>query len=176
MRRLVRFLACLACLVTACSKQPPRIPETEARTARAFLSYSRQGPLALHAFLAQFPKGADLHVHLPAQVYAETFIRDAAEDGVCVDPVNLSFVKPPCRGNLIPASNLSGNIDRQTQLLYDKLTDALSVRSFVPSAGWSEHDQFFKVFDRSGGLKDHTGEWVDEVALRAAAQNHSTWN
>jgi adenosine deaminase len=171
MRRLVRFLACLACLVTACSKQPPRIPETEARTARAFLSYSRQGPLALHAFLAQFPKGADLHVHLSGAVYAETFIRDAAEDGVCVDPVNLSFVKPPCRGNLIPASNLSGNIDRQTQLLYDKLTDALSVRSFVPSAGWSEHDQFFKVFDRSGGLKDHTGEWVDEVALRAAAQN-----
>jgi adenosine deaminase len=45
------------------------------------------------------------------------------------------------------------------------------VRSFVPSAGWSEHDQFFVVFDRTGGLKDHTGEWVDEVAGRAAVQN-----
>jgi len=153
MRRLVRFLACLACLVTACSKQPPRIPETEARTARAFLSYSRQGPLALHAFLAQFPKGADLHVHLSGAVYAETFIRDAAEDGVCVDPVNLSFVKPPCRGNLIPASNLSGNIDRQTQLLYDKLTDALSVRSFVPSAAGASTTSSLKYLTVPAGSK-----------------------
>ena len=56
-------------------------------------------------------------------------------------------------------------------MLYDKLIDSLSMRSFVPSAGWSGHDQFFAVFDRIGGLKDHTGEWVDEVASRAAAQN-----
>ena len=56
-------------------------------------------------------------------------------------------------------------------MLYDKLIDALSIRSFVPSAGWSTHDQFFAVFDRTSGLKDHNGEWVDEVASRAVAQN-----
>jgi adenosine deaminase len=110
-------------------------------------------------------------VHLSGAVYAETLIRDAAEDGACVDPMALSLAKPPCTGNLIPAKNLSGNIDRQTQLLYDKLIDSLSIRSFVPSAGWSTHDQFFAVFDRTGGLNDHNGEWVDEVASRAAAQN-----
>jgi adenosine deaminase len=131
----------------------------------------RRGPPALRAFLAQFPKGADLHVHLSGAVYAETLIRDAAEDGLCVDTVALSLAQPPCTGNLIPAKNPSGNLDRQTQLLYDKLIDALSIRSFVPSAGWSEHDQFFAVFDRTDGLKDHSGEWVDEVASRAAAQN-----
>ena len=127
--------------------------------------HSRSAP-----FFSDFPKGADLHVHLSGAVYAETLIRDAAEDGACVDPVALAFAKPPCTGNLIPAKDLSGNIDRQNQLLYDKLIDALSVRSFVPSSGWSEHDQFFAVFDRLGGLKDHTGEWVDEVASRAAAR------
>ncbi len=131
----------------------------------------RQGPPALGAFLEQFPKGADLHVHLSGAVYAETLIRDAGEDGICVDPVALSFAKPPCTGNLIPATRLSGNLDRQTQLLYDKLLDALSIRSFVPTAGWSTHDQFFSVFDRLGALKDHSGEWVDEVASRAAAEN-----
>jgi adenosine deaminase len=72
---------------------------------------------------------------------------------------------------LIPARDFTGNIDRQTQLLYDKLIDGLSIRSFVPSAGWSRHDQFFSAFDRFNDLKDHTGEWVDEVATRAAAQN-----
>ncbi len=67
----------------------------------------KQGPLALHAFLEQFPKGADLHVHLSGAVYAETFIRDAGEDGLCVDPVALSFAKPPCTAPLVPATELS---------------------------------------------------------------------
>ncbi len=131
----------------------------------------KAGPEALRAFLVEFPKGANLHVHLSGAVYAETFIRDAGEDGLCVDPVALELAKPPCTGKLIPATQLSGNISAANQALYDKLIDSLSIRSFVPSAGWSTHDQFFAVFDRAGGLKDHNGEWVDEVASRAAAQN-----
>ena len=35
----------------------------------------------------------------------------------------------------------------------------------------SGHDQFFATFERFGGLKDSIGEWLDEVATRAAAQN-----
>jgi adenosine deaminase len=146
-------------------------PNAEARAAQAYDAAVRQGPEALRAFLVQFPKGADLHVHLSGAVYAETFIRDAAADGVCVDTVALRFANPPCAGNLISATKFSGNLDRQTQLLYDKLIDALSIRSIVPSAGWSTHDQFFAVFDRLGALKDHDAEWIDEVAARAAAQN-----
>jgi adenosine deaminase len=137
----------------------------------AFRSAAAKGPAALHAFLEDFPKGADLHVHLSGAVYAETLIRDAAEDGVCVDPVVPAFARPPCIDKLIPAKNFTGNLDRQTQLLYDKLIDSLSMRGFVASPGFSGHDQFFATFDRFGGLKDHTGEWVDEVASRAAAQN-----
>ena len=131
----------------------------------------RQGPTALTAFLAQFPKGADLHVHLSGAVYAETFIREAGEDGLCVDTVALTFAKPPCTGPLIPAKELSGNLSGANQALYDKLIDSFSMRSFVPSASWSGHDQFFATFDRFGDLPDHYGEWVDEVARRAAAQN-----
>ncbi|HUB30369.1 MAG TPA: hypothetical protein VL967_11745 [Terracidiphilus sp.] len=143
----------------------------EARAERAYNAAVKSGPLTVHAFLDQFPKGADLHVHLGGAVYAETFIRDAAEDGLCVNTAALVLAKPPCTGNLIPASDLSGNIDREHQLLYDKLVDALSIRSFVPTAGWSTHDQFFQTFERTGGLKDHTGEWIDEVASRSADQN-----
>lgn len=143
----------------------------EARGARAYDEAMREGPLAVYAFLHQFPKGADLHVHLSGAVYAETLIRDAGDSGLCVDTVALTIVKPPCTDGLVPAKTFSGNIDRQTQLLYDKLIDSLSLRSFVPSAGWSGHDQFFAVFDRIDAIKNHAGEWVDDVASRAAAQN-----
>ena len=136
------------------------------------MSYESQGPLALHAFLEQFPKGADLHVHLSGAVYAETFIQDAAEDGLCVDPAGLKFAKPPCRGKVMPAAALLGNMTPANQDLYDRLIDAFSMRSFVPTTGFSGHDQFFATFARFGGLdKRHVGEWVDEVASRAAAQN-----
>ncbi|MGB8028275.1 MAG: adenosine deaminase [Terracidiphilus sp.] len=145
----------------------------EARTALIYEANLHKGPETLRAFLSDFPKGADLHVHLSGAVYAETFIRDAAEDGLCVDKTSLSFAKPPCRGNLIPATTLTGDIDRQSQLLYDKLIDSLSLRGFVPTPGWSGHDQFFATFDRFDGLsKTHAAEWVDEVANRAAAENN----
>jgi adenosine deaminase len=181
MRRPVRpvahvvacLLACLALAATGCFHTPrSRVSESEARAARAFLSYESQGPLALHAFLEDFPKGADLHVHLSGAVYAETFIRDAGEDGLCVDTVGLKFAKPPCRGKLIRATALSGDMTPANQDLYDRLIDAFSMRSFVPTASFSGHDQFFSTFARFGGLdKRHTGEWVDEIASRAAAQN-----
>src|ERR1700735_3497642 len=116
MRRFARLLACIALVATACSPNPrARLSPSEARTSRALLSYEAQGPLPLRAFLDQFPKGADLPVHLSGAVYAETFIRAAGEDCLCVDPAVLKFVKPPCKGKLIAASQLSGNMSSANQ-------------------------------------------------------------
>jgi len=182
MRRSLRFFACIVLTCAAwLSGQAPaahgqKVPATgqgaEARAERAYNTAVQQGPPALRAFLAQFPKGADLHVHLSGAVYAETFIREAGEDGLCVDPAALTFVQPQCTGQLIPAKDLSGNMSSGNQAIYDKLIDAFSMRSFVPSSGWSGHDQFFATFGRYGGLNgSHGAEWVDEVASRAAAQN-----
>jgi adenosine deaminase len=169
MRRLVCLIACFV-LANAANLHAQTHANTQAGEARAASAYHaavQQGPPALRAFLDQFPKGADLHVHLSGAVYAETFIRDAGDDGLCVDPAALSFAKPPCAPPLVEAAQLPAN-----QKLYDRLVNAFSIRSFVPSAGFSGHDQFFATFDRFGGLsKKHMGEWVDEVASRAAAQN-----
>ncbi len=175
--RLLRVAASVTLAVLAgCGQRPnPQgVPtRAEARTALIYEAELHQGPETLRAFLSDFPKGPDLHVHLTGAVYAETYIRDAGADGLCVDKTSLSFAKPPCRGNLIPATQLSGNIDRPTQLLYDKLVDSLSLRDFVATPGWSGHDQFFATFDRFGGLsKTHVAEWVDEVAARSAAENN----
>jgi adenosine deaminase len=144
----------------------------EATASRVFEAAARAGSPALYAFMLQFPKGADLHVHLSGAVYAETFIRDAAEDGLCVDPVGLRFAHPPCADTMAPATRLTGALTAPDQDLYDRLVNSFSMRSFVPASGFSGHDQFFSTFGKFGGLdKRHTGEWVDEVASRAAAQN-----
>jgi adenosine deaminase len=175
--RLLQVAASVTLAALAgCGQRPTSqgVPtRAEARTALLYEANLHQGPDTLRAFLSDFPKGADLHVHLSGAVYAETFIRDAGEDGLCVDKTSLSLAKPPCRGNLIPATQLSGNIDRPTQLLYDKLVDSLSLRDFVATPDWSGHDQFFSTFDRFDGLsKTHVAEWVDEVAGRSAAENN----
>jgi hypothetical protein len=54
----------------------------------------RDNPLALRDFLKRMPKGADLHNHLHSAVYAETFIKEAIEDGLCVDPAKNAFDQP----------------------------------------------------------------------------------
>ncbi len=149
----------------------------EARAERAFKQAVADGPLAVRAFLAEFPKGADLHIHLSGSVYAEDMIRAAGEDGICVDPVGLRFVKPPaeskdCGAPLVPAKDLSGKMTAANQVLYDKLIDSFSMRSYVPTTGWSGHDQFFATFEKFGGLdKKHVGEWVAELTKISAMQN-----
>ncbi len=134
------------------------------------LAAARTNPLQLRQFLKKMPKGADLHYHLSGGVYAETFIRDGAEDGLCVDVKQLAFTK--CTDGdgdktIVPASNAY-----KSQALYDKLINAFSMRSFVPYAGVSAHDHFFDTFAKfSGTNPSHKPEWVDEAALRAASQN-----
>lgn len=138
----------------------------------------RNDPLALHAFLLRMPKGADLHMHLSGAVYAESFIRAAAEDNLCVDPVSNSFAKPLSMSEGVPPQPVCGEgkvaatLVFKNQHLYDALVDSFSMRGFVPSPGISGHDHFFDTFGKfSGTSPTHLGEWVDEVATRAAAQN-----
>ncbi len=149
----------------------------EKRTAEAFEAAKRTGPLALHAFLEAMPKGADLHTHLSGAVYAETFLKDAVEDKACIDPVKLTIVKNAgaadvCPSGAVPASQVMSPNNPGAQKLYDAMLDAMSMRTFVPTEGTDGHDQFFQTFSRWNGLGNlHAGEWLDEVATRAAAQN-----
>jgi adenosine deaminase len=144
----------------------------EQRTARA-MEVAKADPLALRAFLASMPKGGDLHMHITGAVYAETFIKEGAEDKLCVNIASLSFVKPasatgaPCKKGDVPAAQAFND-----QHLYDALVDAFSMRGFVPTPAVTGHDHFFDSFSRFGAVDDrHAGEWLDEVASRAAAQN-----
>ena len=174
----MRFAALVLAGITTVATSPAQTPTNpEARATRAF-DRAKASPLDLHAFLERMPKGADLHMHLSGAVYAETFIADAVADNLCVDPANLSLVKnvgttrsiPP--HPVCPDKSVAASTALADHALYDALINSFSMRSFVPRAGFSGHDQFFSTFDRVNGLsKSHLGEWLDEVATRAAAQN-----
>lgn len=171
-------LFCSSAALAASPRSRTRVATAqEQRAVRAF-DNAKQNPLELYAFLDRMPKGADLHLHLSGAVYAETFLKDAAADGLCVNPTTLSFFKPLATTRSLPPQPVCGEGNRRAsdafkdQHLYDQLVDSFSMRSFVPSAGVSGHDQFFATFDRFSGIaKVHVGEWLDEVATRAAAQN-----
>ncbi len=171
MNHLAARLALFALVFPVVSVSVAQSP-AELRAERAYDAAVKGGPLTLRAFLDQFPKGADLHVHLGGAVYAETFIRDAAEDGLCIDPKALDLAQPPCNAPLVKAADLNGVLTPAEQDLYNRLVDSFSMRSYVPEPEFSGHDQFFATFDRFHGLgAKHIGEWVDEVAGRAAAEN-----
>jgi adenosine deaminase len=179
-RRFCRYflLAVLALNISSALEAQTRAriaseAQNENRTARA-LELARANPLELHAFLEKMPKGGDLHNHLVGAVYAETWIREAAEDNLCVDRANLSFAKPSADQHLCAANQVSASTAFQDQHLYDALVDAFSMRAFLPTPGVSGHDHFFDSFDLFAGESTnptHIGEWLDEVATRAASQN-----
>src|SRR3954454_14730257 len=75
-----RRLAALSLLVAASSFAQPALPVSD----RAML---RQ-------ILQAMPKGGDLHNHLSGSVYAESYLRYAADDGICLDSVKLTIT--PC--------------------------------------------------------------------------------
>src|SRR5215472_6207523 len=58
------------------------------------LEAARANPLQLRNLLKKMPKGGDLHNHLSGAVYAESWIRAAADDHLCVHLSSLSFATP----------------------------------------------------------------------------------
>lgn len=140
----------------------------EQRTSRYFDSI-RGKPGQLAQFVAKMPKGADLHNHLSGAVYAESYVRYAVQDGLCVDQRSFNLSKPPCdpAAGRWPASDALD--DRQ---LYDAMVNAWSMRDFQPSSGQSGHDHFFDAMEKfNTATEKHAGDMLAEALSRAAADN-----
>lgn len=173
MGTIFAFGVCLAIRSEAQAVSRPTIADkqmsAEAATSHK-LDAARVNPLNLYDFLYRMPKGGDLHNHLSGAVYAESWIRDAEEDRLCVNTSTDTLVAPQS-GNC-PTGDVPATQAATDQKLYDALIDAFSMRSFVPAPGVSGHDHFFSTFDKFGAVDSaNTGESLDEVATRAAAQN-----
>jgi adenosine deaminase len=194
-----RCFSCVTALLTvACataggvSQSPNSSPaghHTEQRVAQHF-ERIRAEPPALRAFLRAMPKGADLHTHLSGAVYAESYIRWAAELPLCVDLPTLAFVASQSVAPTAPAAGAPAQVTCERPAsqrpaadalhdpaLYRSLIDALSTR-FWQGARNAGHYQFFDAFTKFGPVAregreapEFVARSVAEVVQRAALQN-----
>ena len=168
-RRWRGAVAALALSAFAIAALPPSTAaaRNEAATASYFASV-RHDPSLLLAFLARMPKGGDLHNHLSGAIYAENYLRWAADNRLCVATATLSIVAGTCDATLgrPPASDIVRNATRFNQAI-----DAMSMRHWDRSR--NGHDHFFATFGKFGPASGRTGEMLAEVVARAAAENVS---
>jgi adenosine deaminase len=152
-------------------KTPASTPEE--KTVLSFEQARATGP-QLSAFLRQMPKGGDLHSHLSGAVYAESFVRWAAERELCIDEKTLVLYKAsggskataPAAQCLAGQVRLKQDLAANDPLLYRRMIDSWSMRNWEKS-GKSGHDQFFDSFGKFSELTDQIGEMVAEAMLRA---------
>jgi adenosine deaminase len=137
----------------------------EAATARRLEAIRTQPPL-LYAFLRAMPKGGDLHSHLSGAIYAESYLRWAAEDKLCVALGTMAIVTCESQAEQRPASEVIENA-----ALYNRAIDAMSMRNWDPMANGRDH--FFASFAKFGPASTKTGEMLAEATSRAASENVS---
>lgn len=140
----------------------------EAATAKRLAAIRNQA-LALQVFLRDMPKGGDLHNHLSGSIYAESYLRWAADDQLCLVVATFTIVAPPCDPSMgkPPVSAVM-----QNSALYNEAIDAMSMRNWPP--GLNGHLHFFQAFGKFGLTSAaHTGDMVAEVTARAAAEHVS---
>jgi len=164
-----RLRVALLCLLAAfVSVHPARAqaPGDEAATAHRFQRL-RHDPPALRLFLRAFPKGADLHNHLAGAVYAESMLRWAVADDLCIERTTLILLAAGCAGRTDEerAASFEGRPGD-----WDAAVDAFSMRDFVPTAtDRSGHDHFFNSFGRFIlAQRRHEADALAEAATRAA--------
>ena len=150
------------------SKDQTSMSARELRVEKT-LSRISSDEVALQEFLSELPKGADLHQHLSGTVYAESMLRWAMEDGLCIDSVTYVASAPPCIASQVPAASLIGNPVGQSQVIAH-----WSMRMFVPTGTFSGHDHFFDAFSKfdyvfktPGRIGDGLAEILDQAALNS---------
>lgn len=116
------------------------------------------------------PKGGDIHTHLRGAIYAETWLEWAAEDGLCAD-MEVPALRFP-EGRTCDANGWITAAEAQAFEPYRlDLINSLSTRSYVPTNGWSGHNQFFGTFAKIAAKPERLGDQLAAVANRAGKQN-----
>ena len=160
------MLVSLALLLGACA---PCVAATADNAAERFDAV-RQSPPQLRAFLYQMPKGGDLHNHLSGAVPAESTVRWAAADGLCVDTMTMSLIPAPCA---IGGTRVSATRVEADAALRRRAVDAWSMQEWKPGAE-SGADHFFATFLKVSPLEyRRLGDMIAAVVSHAAAHHVS---
>jgi adenosine deaminase len=140
-----------------------------ARMAGEALAWQMNNGRTRQVFEA-LPKGGDIHTHLRGAVYAESWLDWAAEDGLCVDMSALA-IKFSDGASCADNGWITAQAARANENSRRLLINGLSVRSYVPTNGWSGHDQFFATFARINVAPHRLGDQLAAVSQRAGKQN-----
>jgi adenosine deaminase len=163
------LLVLLQAGTTAAFDAPPGAARADERRTAAYLERIRDDPNRLVPFLREMPKGADLHNHASGAVYAESYLRWGAADGLCVELTTMSLSAPPCAGDA-GRPELAAALARDGGL-HDRLVNAWSMRNRDKSPQ-NGHDLFFDAFAKfDAATKPRGGDIIAEVAARAGAAN-----
>ena len=137
-------------------------------TARRLTAIQRQ-PLLLEAFLREMPKGGDLHNHLSGSIYAESYLRWAADDNLCLVTATFTLVVGPCDAAVGRPATAAVVADSG---LYNATIDAWSMRNWP--ANLNGHDHFFAAFTKfNGATVNRLGDMLAEISARAGSENVS---
>jgi len=159
----------LALAVTSSAPVSAAGDVAEAATARKFAAIRSQ-PLALEAFLREMPKGGDLHNHFSGSIYAESYMRWAAEDQLCVAVATFTLTAGPCDAG---AGRPPASAVMQNSGLYNQTIDAWSMRGWPP--GVNGHHHFFQTFLKFNAAASiaRDGDMLAEITSHAAAEHVS---
>ena len=158
-----------ALIVALCAAAATGAVDTpEASTARHF-AIIRTNPARLWPFLREMPKGGDLHNHLSGAIYAESYLRWAAADKLCLATATMMIVPGTCDAG---AGRPDVSAVLQNAAQYGQAIDAMSMRNWNPAL--NGHDHFFASFGKFGlSSFAHMGDMLAEVSSRAAAERVS---
>jgi len=151
--------------LAACEASGPTLPTG----IHGAFEQAKSNEAELRAFVQDMPKGGDIHNHLFGAVYAESWLRYAEEDGMCIDKDALAIRFPTPEG--CPAPLVVANEALADQNLRNELIDRFSLRDFTPYAGWGGHDQFFRTFGSMAAMPSRFGDMVADSANLAGRQN-----
>src|SRR6266404_9894952 len=163
MSRAARTVAGVLCALFALAAAD----SPEAITASRFASI-RNNPSLLLAFLREMPKGGDLHNHLSGSIYAESYLKWAADDRLCLAAATFTLVAGACDAN---AGRPAASAVFEDSSLYNATIDAWSMRNWP--AGKNGHDHFFAAFAKFNAVTGHVGDMLTEITARAAAEHVS---
>ena len=162
----------VAIAIVAAGGTPPVRADAESDAAQAAtarrLAAIRSQPLLLENFLREMPKGGDLHNHLSGAIYAESYIRWAADDNLCLVTATFALAAGACDA---AAGRPPASVLFQDSALYNATIDAWSMRNWP--AGRNGHEHFFAAFTKFNAATARVGDMLAEVTARAAAERVS---